>query len=222
MSAAARPARTAAVLGLVALTACWVLVVVGSYLQPGYDSGRDRISPIAAHGARAPYVGITAIVLLALAYLAASVVLRDGVGSRLGAGLMTVAAAATVVVAFARLDCPAGSTGCARNEGGNRLVGPAADDTEGLIHSGAVIVAYGFVAATMLVLALLWWRGGRRVRAALSAGALVTSLATVPFWTVGEHPGAVQRLWLGILTGWVVLVLVQPLIGGRGTEEAQA
>jgi len=60
---------------------------------------------------------------------------------------------------------------------------------------------------------VLWWRrGGRRVRASLSALAFVASLATVPFWVAGDSPGGAQRVWLGILSAWLVLVLVRPLV----------
>ena len=214
---AARTSRRAGAAGLLALAGFWVLVVVAGLLQPGYAPSRDYVSDLAAVGARDPAVGVVALLALGVAYLAAAVVLDGWVGTRLGAVLLAVAALLTWVVAFARIDCPDGAAYCSvpRPGRGVALVHASGSRFGPHLHGWGVAASYAAVALAMLWLGVLWRRRRHPLRALASVAALVTSLATVPFWVSDGSPGLAQRVWLGILTAWVVLVCVRPLVDTR-------
>ena len=200
-----------------AVAGFWFLVVVAQSRQPGYAPSRDFVSALASEGARWPLLGIGALLVFGVAYLAAGVVLDDDPGTRLGAALLAGAGLLTWVVALARIDCPFGAAGCSLPSESGVLAADTGARLGPELHGWAVAGSYTLVALAMLVTAVLWWRRDRRL-GLLSAAALVTSLATVPFWIAGDPPGGPQRVWLGILSAWVVLVCVQPLRGGAEEE----
>jgi hypothetical protein len=208
-----RAARGAAHLAATAIGVFWALVIVGSLLQPDYSSVRDFVSALASTGAEAPALGVLALVAFGVAYGATAVVLARRFGSVLAAVLLGAAAALTWLVAFARIDCPDGAARCAIDSGDSsgtlRAVSDPGWGPE--VHGWAVAASYTCVAVTMAVLVVLAVRRGQRRRVLVSGLALVASLATVPFWALGnDSPGAGQRVWLGILSAWVVLTCLEP------------
>ena len=205
-------ARTAGTVGTWALAGFWVLVVVAGHLQPGYRPSRDYVSALASEGARLPGLGILALVLLGVAYVAAAGVLGRTFGSWFGLALMVGAGLLTWVVAFARIHCPRGAGACLGRDAAPASFGPH-------LHGWGVAASYTLVAGSMLWLAVTLWLRSRRGLALASAVALVASLATVPSWVGTESPGGAQRLWLGIISAWVVLVCSLPIIAAARPEE---
>ena len=223
MTRDSRWARRGAVGGFVALGAFWLLVFAAGRLEPGYRPTRDYVSALASEGARFPALGVLALVTFGIAYLAAAVVLQTWVGTRFGALLMAGAGAITWIVALARIHCPGGAANCGHAGTNGVLVARTAGSTLGPhVHGWAVALSYALVAVAMLWLAVLWRRRHHPLRASASGAALIGSLATVPFWVSSDAPGLAQRLWLGILSAWVALVCVRPLVDLDAAQPEEA
>src|SRR4051812_23241882 len=112
MQREATQVRQAALAGLAALVAFWVLVVSAGRLEPGYSASRDFVSALASEGAEAPELGVIALLMFGLAYLSAALVVLRWTRTRFGAAMLTGAAVLTWVVAFARIHCPEGAAYC--------------------------------------------------------------------------------------------------------------
>jgi len=216
-------ARRAGLVGAWAVVAFWGLVVVAGLAQPGYRPSRDYVSALASEGARWPVLGIVALLSFGVAYLAAAVVLARGVGTAVAAGLLVGAGLLTWVVAFARIHCPGGAAFCSVSapDRGGQSVADTASRFGPHLHGWSVAASYALVAIAMLWLAVVLGRRGDRRRALASVAALVTSLATVPFWTGSDTPGGAQRVWLGILSAWVLLICAIPLSVGAAIVEEE-
>ena len=178
--------------GSVRSSAFWVLVVVGGSLQPGYDPAATSSARSPSDGARAPLrrrrraPGLRRSPTSRLPSCSSA-----GSARRLGAALLVGAAAADLGRRVRPDPLPGRAAYCGLpRRAGTVLVGR---------HRQPVRAASARLGGRRVVRA----RRGRRcsgwrccgggaaaaARASLSAAALVTSLATVPFWLGSTTPG---------------------------------
>ncbi|MEJ7794795.1 MAG: DUF998 domain-containing protein [Nocardioides sp.] len=192
--------RTAQVVATVSVACFWGGVVVAGALAEGYSARDDVISSLAGRGSSVAVLGVASILSLAPAHLAGARVLTLVHRSRIAAGLLLAAAAATALIAVFRVSCPTGAAGCAQ-------VASEADVAD-LVH-GLAVTAYELVIfAAMIAVAARavrtlssWprWMAVVSVAAALGSVALLVR-------TGGDEAGLWQRLWVGTNLGWLLLV----------------
>jgi hypothetical protein len=201
--------RPAAVLVLAGLAIFWVALLVAGSLSPGYSHRRDYISSLAGRGVEHAWVGIVAIVAIALTGVGTALLVRPV--SRAGALAFLGAGAGYIVVAFARIDCGNGAAACGL--GGRFDVQGATQVT----HWTAAVLATVLILAGLTLVGARLLRMHRRFAATLTfLAAAVTLFALVA--TGGQSPGTVQRLWVLVMTCWCIgsIALVTPgRVNGR-------
>lgn len=175
----------------------WLGTVLAGALAPGYSARADYVSSLAGRGSEVAGVGITAIVALAVAHLAAAVV----VDLPARVALAAAGVCGLVIAAFAT-GCPLGAAGCgtAPNE--------APDDLADILHVAGVL---GYEIALVAAMVLVALRLGRGWPAALTVVAAVASVLLV-MRIDGPDLGLDQRLWLAVNTVWLAAV---PLLAAR-------
>jgi hypothetical protein len=181
----------------VAVAGFWLLVLLAGWVNPGYRLTRDYISALASRGADQAWIGVTALVVLPLAHLAAAYVIRPR--ARWAAGGLALSVVAGLLVAADRISCPGGAAGC------STVPRPRTTDWMDAVH-GRSVAAYGGIMVLVLVLAALelWQQPGFRRFAVVSAVLAPVSGALLIAAAGGGHPGGPQRLWLLVNTGWLV------------------
>ena len=180
---------------LAGLAVFWVALLLAGAASPGYSQRRDYVSSLAARGVEDAWLGMLAIAAVGVAGLGAAVLLwrvtRAGGLALAGAGI------GFVVVALVRINCPNGAARCGL---GGRF------DVHGALaitHWTAAVVSTVLVLVGVILVAWALLRSGRRVAGAASAlAAAMTLLALVG--TGGQSPGVVQRVWIAVMTIWLV------------------
>ena len=201
------------------MAAYWLLWAAAVAVQPAFDVSQDLTSHLAARGARAPALGVAAVLAVAAAHAAAAVLLAaalpTGAVRRAAVAGLAVAAAATAGAALVRVGCPRGARGCGGPDSGRPDDLPLPD----VLHAVLVVVfEVGFVAAALAVAAASWSRG-RRTAAALSVLAAVVSPLLLLGVAVGDADGTWQLRWSVVGCAWLLLVTGAPRVasapGGR-------
>ena len=191
------PERLGAACGVVAPVAFVGAWLLGGLLTDGYDPVRQAISQLAREGAPTRPLMTAGLVVFGLLLPLWARVLGRRLGSRPVEAAATVAGLATLAVAALPLT---------RDPGG----------TQDLWHAVAAGVGYLAMALTPLLAAGPLRRAGlRRAGAASVAVGVVSAAALVGTLLVGEASGALQRLGLGVVDGWHVLLAVWVLRTGR-------
>jgi hypothetical membrane protein len=87
---------------------------------------------------------------------------------------------------------------------------PISRNTRGYLHEGAVIGSSLLLVVAMTALGIALLRQSRKAGAVAS---LIAALATVVTFALvsGDSPGAEQRLWVAVMTLWVIGVAIWAL-----------
>lgn len=198
------PRRTAAsVLVLVGLF--WVAVVIAGSANPDYSHSRDYVSALASIGAQHSWLGVLAIAAVGVAFVLTSLLVRPV--SRVAAVAVALAGAGYVFGAFARIRCAEGAAFCGV---GDRQSADL-ENTRGYVHEGAVVGSSLLLVVAMTALGVALIRQGRRAGGVAS---LIAAFATVITFALvsGDSPGAEQRIWIAVMTLWVIGVAVWALM----------
>lgn len=193
------------------LSAFVALAALGGALQPDYSHRRDYLSALASVGARAPAVGVSALLALALAHAGGAAAVRRTAGARLAPALLLGAAASGVVIASARISCPGGAAGCSTG------TGSPGDSLAGVVHGRAVGAYAVLVVLAMITTVRPAWRAGHSVLAAASPPCAAASAGLLLAQLASPTPGGWQRGWVAVSVGWLLLAGAAPLPrSGRG------
>ena len=193
-----RGAELAAVVGVLLF---WAGVFGAGALVSGYSAREDYISSLAGRGSPVAPLGVGALLASAAAHLATARVVVTAWRSRLLAGWLCAAAAATSVVAVFPQSCPEGAAGCA-------LAGSPGDCVD-TVHGAGVGVyelcmlgAMLTVAGVALARRSAWppWLGG-------ASGVFAAGSVLLFIRTGGDDVGFWQRLWLADNLCWLLLVI---------------
>jgi len=188
---------------LAGLAVFWVALLVAGAASPGYSQRRDYVSSLAAHGVEDAWLGMLAIVAVGVAGLgAAALVWRL---TRAGALALACAGAGFVVVALVRINCPNGAARCGLGGRFDVHGAPA------ITHWTAAVVSAVFVLLGTALVAYALYRKGRRAAALASAVAAATTLVAL-VGTGGQSPGVVQRVWIAVMTVWLLGAVVRALV----------
>lgn len=180
---------------LAGLGVFWVALVLAGAASPGYSQRRDYVSSLAAHGVEDAWLGMLAIVAVGVAGVAAAVLLWRV--TRAGALALACAGIGFVVVALVRIDCPNGAARCGLGGRFDVHGAPAITHwTVAVVSSVLVLVGAGLVAYAL-------WREGRRAAGVVSAVAAAMTLVAL-VGTGGQSPGIVQRVWIAVMTLWLI------------------
>ena len=183
-----------------ALALFWAVAFLAGSVNPGYAPTRDYVSALASRGADYAWLGVTALVVLPLAHLGvAGIVRRRG---PVVAAALAAAVVAGLVVASMRISCPGGAARCSVAGQVRRT------DWLDAVHGRAVAVYGVAMVIAMVAAAVTWWSTARPLAVA-SAGLAPVSAVLLLASSGGSHPGAPQRLWLLVNTGWLVVVALR-------------
>lgn len=188
-----------------ALALFWLGTVLAGALAPGYAARADYVSSLAGRGSEVAPLGIAALSALALAHLAGAVaVTRSAGGSRAvrwtASGALAAAGACGLVVAAFRTGCPLGAAGC------GTAPNDAPPDLADVAHLGGVV---GYEVALVVAMLAVAVRLGRGWPAALTVAAAVASVV-LALRIGGPDLGLDQRLWLGVNTAWLAVLVLTP------------
>jgi Protein of unknown function (DUF998) len=193
-----------AIAGQAAFVASWV---VAGALEPGYSGTDQFISELASRTAEHPAIVTAGIVLLGLSFAALGVALGPalprGRPSLVAAGLFVAAGASIVAGGAFPLDCEIGLDACReRWEDGALSWRTAA-------HAWAGLAAQLLLLLTPFAVAWALWPAPSGI-AALGAGLFGVAFAALHLAAEGggAAPGVVQRIGLGVLHLWVLIVAV--------------
>jgi hypothetical membrane protein len=189
-----------------------VSTVVAGAFDPGYSHAREGISALAATGSPSAWIMIAGFLALAAGTMAAGVTLwlrlGTGIAGRIGAGLVTLAGAAMVVVGLNQQDCSDFTGACAPLEAAGTL------STHHMIHQLVSLAVFTVLAAATFPLArglrrsVVWAHLAVPTRVAgLVAFLMIAMMVTVGF---GDVAGLVQRLFIALLFGLPVLLATLP------------
>ena len=185
---------------------------VAGLLDPGYDPVREGISALATTTAPSAAVMIGGFLALAVGTMSAGVALwrrlHGGTAGRVGAALVLLAGAGTVVVALARQDCSELIGACAAAERAGTLSG------HHVLHQLVSLAVFVALVTALFVLP----RGLRRnepwarlaVGTRLSGLAALVVLAALLSGASGDVGGLVQRVFVALVFGWPVLLAALP------------
>ena len=180
---------------LAGLLVFWVALLLAGAASPGYSQRRDYVSSLAAHGVEDAWLGMLAIVAVGVAGLGAAVLLwrvtRAGALALAGAGI------GFVVVALVRINCPNGAARCGLGGRFDVHGAPA------ITHWTAAVVSTVLVLVGASLVAYALWRRQRRAASVTSAVAAAMTLVAL-LGTGGQSPGVVQRVWIAVMTVWLV------------------
>jgi hypothetical protein len=180
---------------LAGLVVFWVALLLAGAASPGYSQRRDYVSSLAAHGVEDAWLGMLAIVAVGVAGLGAAVLLwrvtRAGALALAGAGI------GFVVVALVRINCPNGAARCGLGGRFDVHGAPA------ITHWTAAVVSTVLVLVGASLVAYALWRRHRRAASVTSAVAAAMTLLAL-LGTGGQSPGVVQRVWIAVMTVWLV------------------
>ena len=180
---------------LAGLVVFWVALLLAGAASPGYSQRRDYVSSLAAHGVEDAWLGMLAIVAVGVAGLGAAVLLwrvtRAGALALAGAGI------GFVVVALVRINCPNGAARCGLGGRFDVHGAPA------ITHWTAAVVSTVLVLVGASLVAYALWRRQRRAASVTSAVAAAMTLVAL-LGTGGQSPGVVQRVWIAVMTVWLV------------------
>jgi hypothetical protein len=185
---------------------------VAGLLDPGYDPVREGISALAATTSPSAAVMIGGFLALAVGTMSAGVALRrrlrHSTAGRVGAGLVLLAGAGTVVVALARQDCSELIGACAAAERAGTLSG------HHVLHQLVSLAVFAALVTALFVLPRGLGRDERSARLAvptrLAGLAALVVLAALLSGVTGEVGGLVQRVFVALVFGWPVLLAALP------------
>lgn len=180
---------------LVGLGVFWAALLLAGAASPGYSQRRDYVSSLAAHGVEDAWLGMLAIVAVGVAGVAAAVLLWRV--TRAGALALACAGIGFVVVALVRIDCPNGAARCGLGGRFDVHGAPA------ITHWTAAVVSTVLVLVGAALVAYALWRRRRRAASVVSAVAAAMTLVAL-VGTGGQSPGVVQRVWIAVMTLWLV------------------
>jgi hypothetical membrane protein len=173
----------------------WIALLLSGAANSGYSHRRDYVSSLAAHGVEDAWLGMLAIVAIGVAGLGAAALVRPL--TRAGALALACAGVGFVVVALVRIDCPSGAARCGLGGRFDLHGAPA------ITHWTAAVASTVFVFVGVALAALALFRSGRRAAGVASAVAAAATLGVL-LATGGQSPGVVQRVWIVVMTVWLV------------------
>jgi hypothetical membrane protein len=197
--------RRAAVSVLVLVALFWVAVVIAASVNTGYSHSRDYVSSLASVGADHAWLGVLALAAVGAAVALTFFLVRPV--SRVAAVAVALAGAGFVFGAFARIRCAEGAAFCGVGDRQSADI----ENTRGYLHEGAVIGSSLLLVVAMTALGVALLRQGRRtggIASLIAALATVVTLALVS----GDTPGAEQRIWIAVMTLWVITVALSALM----------
>jgi hypothetical membrane protein len=205
-----RQTRAASLFVLTGLAVFWTGVLVVAAANDGYEHRRDYVSTLASHGSVHGRLGVLAIASAALAMIPAGLLVVPI--SRAAAASIALAGAGFLVVAFTRLECSQGPAGCGL--GGRFAVSGGTE----LTHWAATTIATVLLIAGIALTGIARLRAGRTAAGTVSlAAAAITVGAFLAMG--GDSPGGVQRLGIGVATGWLAALAVAGVVGRESTRQ---
>jgi len=200
--------------------AAWI---VAGALEDGYSALDHHVSELGADGAANPAIMNVAIVGLGLgiAALAPALlrVLPRRRAAQVAAGLFLLSGLAIVVSGLFNADCSSAVDATCQDRWDAWDV-----DTSAKIHAWSSLVAQGLFLATPFALArALWNRPVAAPTLACGVAGVVLSVGLTVLFGIHHAPdGLTQRLGLGLLHTWVVLVAIGILWEARRQPEPPA
>ena len=206
------PRRTA-VSVLVLIGLFWVTVVIAASVNSGYSHSRDYVSALASVGAEHAWLGVLAIAAVGVAFALTFFLVRPV--SRVAAVTVALAGAGYVFGAFARLRCAEGAAFCGVGDRQSTDL----ENTRGYLHEGAVVGSSLLLVVAMTAFGVALLRQGRKAGGGAS---LIAAFATVVTFALvsGDTPGAEQRIWIAVMTLWVVGVAIWTLTRANSARPA--
>ena len=120
---------------------------------------------------------------------------------------VALAGAGYVVGAFAPIRCAEGAAFCGVGDRQSTDL----ENTRGYLHEGAVIGSSLLLVVAMTALGVALLRQGRRTGGIASLIAAVATVVTLALVS-GDTPGAEQRIWIAVMTLWVIGVAITALL----------
>jgi SAM-dependent methyltransferase len=217
MTKAVRVAAWLVIAGQLAFIASWI---VAGALEPHYSPVRDYVSELGGKGTAHPWIVNTGIAVMGLsvALVGPALVptLRRPYSRATLAALFLFAGATLGLASVFRLDCSTTmSSACDHLQSAGKL------STEHYIHGWLAFVAEIALICTPFVLARAVWR--RLLSLSLIQGGLFgLTIAVLGLFVVhgsSTSRGLEQRIELGILQLWVILLACALLLWARAAEE---
>ena len=210
---AARVAVWTAFAGQLAFIASWV---AASALERGYSNLDQGVSELALRTADNPAIVTAGLVVLGISLIALgsalALVLPRRPASTAAALLFAAVGVASVLTAVFRLDCGLSDDTC------RSLWEAGSLSAEHDAHLWAGLAGHALIVLTPFALARALWPG-TLAAAALAAGVWGAGITVVAIALAGSDEiagGLVQRIELGILHSWVLIVGVGVLHATRG------
>ena len=120
---------------------------------------------------------------------------------------VALAGAGYVLGAFARIRCAEGAAFCGVGDRQSTDL----ENTRGYLHEGAVIGSSLLLVVAMTALGVALLRQGRRTGGIASLIAAVATVVTLALVS-GDTPRAEQRIWIAVMTLWVIGVAITALL----------
>ena len=193
--------RLLVVLAAVLIGVFALSIVLGGSVNDWYAQGRDFVSALSSRGATHAWIGIVG--LLAFSGANALTAWELWTRSRAVSWLLMVAAAAGVLAAMARINCPSGAARCSLDE-------ETAGDWLDVLHGNAVFV---YALAVIGALGTAAWQVKRTSWRIIFVALAVTSVVALAM-TSAATPGTAQRIWLAANAAALLTLAVSPLGGG--------
>jgi hypothetical protein len=205
-----RDRRRVRVLSLVAIAAQLLFIggwIVAGALEPGYSAQRQAISELGAGTAAHPWILNLALGIWGAGFVVLGAAMAPGLRGRLwgrvAPALFVVAGAATALAGAVRLDCePNGDHLCAAREASGDL------SLAHYAHLWLSLVIVVAVLATPFALARAEWPS-RLAKLTLAGGAgsaILWFLSAMAIQGGHSHDGLYQRVGLGVMSYWVLLI----------------
>jgi hypothetical protein len=195
--------------------------IVAGALQRDYSEFDSDVSALAAHGMRHPWIVMAGLVLLGLGIAALAPGVRATLPARratvVAVALFALAGAAIVVAGLAPPECDLAHATCRARFDAGKLPWQTS------VHIWAGLVSRVTLLLTPFALARALWPRPTGL-GALSAGinGVAISIAALALYSVGGASGLIERIELGVLHLWVVIVAAGVLYETRSAPKLSA
>ncbi|QIX26912.1 DUF998 domain-containing protein [Nocardioides sp. JQ2195] len=204
--------RRLALVGVASFLCFWACDALAVLLAADdYSVRRDMVSALAGRGSSVGWLGETAIAAFVVGHACAAAVMLTGWRTKLAGAVMGQGAFLMAGLLVFRGHCPEGEAGCGR--GGNHVV-----DLGTTLHAvfGSTYLWMMLVGLLVPLASAYWERGPTRWVALSSVVAwLASSTAASVFVDNGPTAGIWERLWLGSIAAWLLLVCLVGLRDAR-------
>lgn len=204
--------RRFALVGVAGFLCFWTFDTLAVLLAADdYSVRRDMVSSLAGRGSSVGWLGELAVTAYVVGHACAAAVMVISWRTKIAGAVMGQGAFLMAGLVVFRGHCPEGEANCGR--GSNHVV-----DLGTTMHAvfGSTYLWMMLLGLLVPVVSAFWERGLTRWVAALSLVAwLVSSWAASIFVDDGPTAGAWERVWLGSIAAWLLVVCVVGLRSPR-------